>query len=444
MPSVVTNSKGEYKFEGLASGRYRVTASKSGWDGAFKPANYEIDVDSHVVRADFAIALLFRPPSTPPGPQTAGGSAPYSISGHVRAFGVGAQHVTVTLESLGASTGGELPDYTPEAPPKFRIIPAGLLAHKQQKNQSTAWCWAIKPRRGNWEGYCSFQSNLELPEYSSLPGLNGAVATVPAMTYHSAYGMTSSAIPTRLQMGKDGVQATVLAFDRDKLLQGYYNGAEFEVFEINYRGNLSERIVWHAGLLGNIVVGDLEATIDLMAWPDLAGRTLGRSYAALCDVGRLVEHPDEEFGAGRCRNQVLNDGPLKADWTVLATIQSAVNGKERTEFAVTYGGTALSGNSLNAAFHDRLAEGKVEFLIDGTGGINAGSVRDIKSGDGNGSGMAIVLHAPLGNSPQPGDKLHLTSGCQRTPEACKAYNNYMNFRGFNPPGRENALRQFED
>jgi uncharacterized phage protein (TIGR02218 family) len=441
--TTTTNRRGEFTFSGLAEGSYLITPTAPDSFTVFKPANYELALEHNVSNLLFyAGNKTVTNISDPPGPdKDSDTDGTYNISGKVCLPGLliyGLPGITVTCEYLGSITGTEptLPD--PEVPrpdPIGRIVPAGLLTHKQGTQQSTCYCWAVTPKVGDPEGFTSYDENLDLPSYDSLPGQDDEVTTLPAMTYISSSGVSPTAIPTRLDLGKDGVEVTLLAFDRDKLLSQYYRGAEFEIFEINYRGDVSQRLVWMSGLLGEAKVGDLSASIALNTWADVANRQVGRNFSALCDVDRLIEFPDEEFGAGRCRNQILNDGPLKADWTVAATITSVTN---RLNFSVSHGSTSINSTSLNAAFDDHLSEGKVLF----TDGDNNGHVRQIKRGYEDGSDIALEMHVPFPFVIAVGDTLNLTAGCRKTPTDCKFYNNFQNFRGVVVPGRDAVLRRF--
>lgn len=48
-----------------------------------------------------------------------------------------------------------------------------------------------------------------------------------------------------------------------------------------------------------------------------------------------------------------------------------------------------------------------------------------------GGGREIELWHALGIVPQPGDRIRLTAGCNKSPESCRLkFNNFLNFRGF--------------
>lgn len=333
--------------------------------------------------------------------------------------------------------------------PPLREIPAGLLAHKRSRDQSTCWCWAIKPRYGEWEGYTSLDRNISLPAYTDSRGNH-----IPSMEYICAAGITPTAIPTHLALGKGAPDMTVLAFDRVKLQTQYYTGAEYEVFELNYLGDLSERWVGSSGKLGNTSITDNSATIELTPWVDVAARPIGREVTVYCDVGSQY---GEEFGTGRCRNQALHDGPAKDDWTIPMTRC----GDPTKNSMIIWGDWAgnwtaslyqppmvtKSGQPVPDNWHLHLRGGKVLF----TSGKNKGIERDIQTasrfaidhtlGWGN---LAVHFHIPLPFVPDVNDTYEVTAGCDRTLQDCAFYNNVSNFRGFpDIPGREGVLRRFK-
>jgi hypothetical protein len=322
-------------------------------------------------------------------------------------------------------------------PQPLRRIPDALLAHKQGTLQSTCWCWAIKPKLGDWEGYTSLNRNIDLPEYVDHMG-----NVVPAMTYLCAAGISPTSMPVRTSLVKDGIDVTVLAFDRDKLQRKYYVGAEFEYFEINYKGTLSERWVAQAGFLGNTKISDSQATVEMVPWADLLNRPQGRELGVLCDVG--VMH-NEEFGTGRCRNQVLRDGPDKDDWTVALTFahQDTATKNSFIWGEGSFPSTAISGAAISDAdLNGHLINGQVEF----TSGQNQGIVRTIASIDFS-FGHANVIHliSDLPFLPVNGDTFHLTAGCRRTTTDCVFFNNIANFRGFPfVPGQEGVMRRYTE
>lgn len=448
MAIITTRSdrQGNFSFSGLEAGRYRFTPSGAFSFDYYTPEKYEIDVDHNVSQLIFYLrGSRFSRNDQPPGPvKDTDSDGSYIVSGSVRISG---SHYGVSGRTISCERIGDIPDGgsgdeevlpEPEVPrpePIGRIVPAGLLAHKKSSQQTTCYCWAVTPRVGDPEGYTSLNKNIDLPTYDSLPGQDDEITTLPAMTYVSAHGVSPTSIPTRLDLGKDGVEVTLLAFDRDKLLAQYYRGAEFEIFEINYRGELSERLVWMSGLLGEAKVGDLSASISLNTWADVASRKIGRQFSALCDVGRLIQFPDEEFGTGRCRNQILHDGPLKADWTVAATVEAVT---DRLKFTVSHGTTSKNSTALDGDFDEHLAEGKVLF----TSGANANHVRDIKRGYEDGDNITLEMHVPFPFAISADDTIELTVGCRKTDTDCKFFNNFENFRGVIVPGREAVLRRF--
>lgn len=353
---------------------------------------------------------------------------------------------------INAQTSPLPPNVNVAATPPLRVVPPALLAHKRSRKQATCWCWAIKPKRGPWEAYTSLDRDIDLPEYTDEMG-----NTVPALTYKCAGGLAPTKIPVRVTLAKNAGDVTVLAFDRVQLQAQYYLNAEYECFEINYTGNLSERIVGSSGLLGNTTINDSDASIELIPWSDLANRPIGRDVTVLCDVGSIA---GEEFGTGRCTG-AAGDGPVKADWTIETTLTHnlfvSIGYPQKTRIAIfdnqyvnsyLYGGAVqtITGKPVPADWHMHLRNGKVLFLS----GQNAGVERDIRTaffGTGPGVnyyGIILELHTPLPFGAQFGDTVQITVGCMRTVQDCMFFNNIKNFRGFPyVPGREGLLRRWK-
>ncbi len=296
----------------------------------------------------------------------------------------------------------------------MRDINPQLLEHFGSPYRTIASCWAVKPRVGEWEGYTSLDHDVELPSFAD------GVSSVPALRYLCAGGVESTTIPSRLNLSKSGVEVSVLAFDRGRLLRGYYRDASFEAFSINYRDISMGRDVVLSGKIGGIDVGPYGANVELIPWAALAETQIGRSCGQLCDVGA---YPNEQFGTGRCRNATLNDGPLRAAWSVEATITSVMSAHA---FTVSRGSVSVAGSALAVGFDAHLSSGDVEFLDDARGGQNAGASLGIKSANAG----VLALHGDLPFVPQVGDVLRLVAGCRRTMSDCQFYNNSANFQGF--------------
>ena len=310
-----------------------------------------------------------------------------------------------------------------------RDVSPALLAHFGSPYRTIADCWAVKTRVGDWEGYTSLDHDLELP----------ALGEVPALRYLCAGGVESTTIPSRLNLSKSGIEVGVLAFDRGRLLRGYYRDATFEAFQLNYRDASMGRDVVLSGKIGGVDVGPVGANVELIPWAALAEMTIGRSCGQLCDVGA---YPNEQFGTGRCRNVTLADGPLRAAWSVVSSVTNVVSAHA---FTVSRGAVALAGGAVPAGFDGHLTGGDVEFTDDASGGENAGAAMSIKLASGTSGALLLGLHGDLPFVPAIGDQLRLVAGCSRTTSDCKFYNNIANFQGFNLlPGKIGVFNEREE
>jgi hypothetical protein len=353
----------------------------------------------------------------------------------------GAFHVTIsrtTDEALEVDIG---------LPSPKRYVPPGILAMKRSSKQCFAWCLAVKPRRGYWEGYTDWDLTLALPEYEDVLG-----NVIPAMGYKPA-GASLSNLSTQLKLGTTAVDVTVMApieaaydkfdflreifLDRKKIRNHYYDDAEWILFEVMPLGDTSECLYWQAGRCGNTQLNDLSATIELASYEEIANRKVGDVLHIICQVGT---RPGENFGNGRCRNQVMQDGPLRADWTVEATIEEVL---DWNSLRLSYGALARSGAALHAEFHERLANGDLEFDQDAEiAGENAGVEVGIKSGSQNeDDSVTIVTRISLPYLPQVGDVVNLVAGCRRNKTDCILYNNLSNMRSQDLPSSDDLLRR---
>jgi hypothetical protein len=336
----------------------------------------------------------------------------------------------------------------------MKNTPNALLEHKAARIQTTATFWAIKPETGDWQGYTALDVSFALPELHSTPGDTGAQAIIPPMVYRCARGVSPTAIPTRLDLSKQRGEVMLLAFNPDLLENGYYDGATFEAFEINYRGNKTERDVIVSGTLGRAQVSRNFAQVELQPWFEKATRATGNVCGLRCSVGRLAELPTEEFGTHRCAGEFCvpgfkapNDGPKKANWTARGVITQVT---DAARFRVRVDAQARSGGALPVGYVDHLEMGKVEFFGEGEGGANFLRKHDIKfaaptahqNGNGTRDEADIELNLALPTPPEIGAVLWMSAGCRGTWEDCTFYGNFAGANPDNPQGGNGYNAQF--
>jgi hypothetical protein len=302
-----------------------------------------------------------------------------------------------------------------------RTIPSELFSLLQNQSQHPAWCWAIKPLSGEREFYTSLDIPLQLPDYVSANGLN----PIPAATYQTGHGVEITAIPTTLKVETDGTDVMTLNFDRLKLLGGYYFGAEVEVFEVDWKNPQAGRWVAFSGHLGNAIVGDIGATIELATWDELLIKRRSNVTSYSCT---------HKFCAGLCTNIEMGNGPVLSDWARQGTVVSV---STATIFTVEMSAGFLTNGIRETSFYSpterlnawksRLREGVVKCLTDGP---NALLRRQTKVATEEISDLfTIELREKFPVPFKVGDVLNISSGCTKTPEMCKLYRNFKNYGG---------------
>lgn len=285
-------------------------------------------------------------------------------------------------------------------------LSTALENHFNLAQSSYAFYWKVTPVVGAVEGH----TTLDFPQY-----LDG-------VTYQSRGGVLPSTVPALVGLNEQKTDATAPLLPLGTMTPGrfnagYYEGAQFLLFALNYRGDLTDEVILSRGTLGKATRQDAGVTFELETWSTLLNKPQGRVISATCS--------EKRFGRGGCRNQVAHDGPNIAAFTQTGTIDTVLSASH----------FKLAGIDTSVAVTGWAARG----ILCLTSGTNAGIERDVGSWDAG--TLEVILNEAFGVLPEPGDAVALEKGCGRAWADCVANNNTINFRGFNQVPTEYILAQ---
>lgn len=270
-----------------------------------------------------------------------------------------------------------------------------LAAHQAQDGTTLAWCWKLTRRDAAVFGFTSHDQPL----------------TFAGTTYEAASGFTPSAIAASSDLAVDNLEVngllTSASITEADLLAGVWDGAQVEIFEVNW-ANLSQgRMLLRTGTLGNVSAGSTAFTAELRGLTQALQQPVGRVYAAACDA-------------------TLGDARCGVNTTAITVVGAVTSAASRRQFADT---------SLSAQPVDWFGAGLVRF----TSGANAGLRMEVQA---FGPAGAFTLQLPMPYAIAVGDTFEAVPGCRkrRTEDCVAKFNNAINHRGFpDVPGNDVVL-----
>ena len=261
-----------------------------------------------------------------------------------------------------------------------------LLNHLKQTSQTIASCYKLVTADGVTKlGYTSHTRDITLAGHA---GVN----------FSTKRGLS----PTNVSQ-KDGLalpNATLDALFSDdgiteaKVDAGVYDGAEAELFLVNYEALGMGELVLLSGPIGRFqAIGQMFRV-----------EALGRNAAAQQKQGSAI--------SPTCRVKVLGDSQCK-----------------RSLVDLTHTGTALSVADAHWIFTSSISvpDGKLDFgWVEFTSGANAGLGKFSISFN---AANVVTLEQPTPYAISPGDGVTLVEGCNRSSERCIELENMINFHG---------------
>lgn len=240
-------------------------------------------------------------------------------------------------------------------------------------------------------------------------------------TYEAASsgGFDRTAIESVL--GMDVSNLEVVGFigtglSRDELDAGLYDGAALNVMLINWAQPDDGPIVMRSGKLGEVTVSDTDMyKVELRGLQQPYKQRIGEVYTPECRAN---------FGDARC-------GLNLADYTATAAVLS-VSTRKVFRLDTLAGDPDITSTliTLRAVPPGQWEQGVVKF----TSGANAGKTIETKTITAvveadTLTHLQIELKFAAPNEIAPTDTVEVISGCDKSPTACKGYNNMVNFRG---------------
>jgi uncharacterized phage protein (TIGR02218 family) len=257
-----------------------------------------------------------------------------------------------------------------------------LAAHIAGETTTLATCWKVTRRDGVILGFTDHDQDI----------------TFASQLYQASTGYTRSAIHTIGDLSVDNldIESAINSdtLDADDLRSGLWDGAQIEIFLVNWQDLTQGGIILKRGTIGHVELQDTIFKAELRGMT----QALQQQIVELCT-------PDcrADLGDARCKVDLT---PLTVTGNVTAaTNQYGFTDSSRTEAADYWDGG----------------------LVTWTGGANLGRKMEI---DTYSTGGVFTLYLPMVAAITVGDTYSLQPGCDKSFATCKnRYNNVNNFRG---------------
>ncbi len=229
--------------------------------------------------------------------------------------------------------------------------------------------------------------------------------TFDGLTFRADSGLTARALSQATGLSVDNSEAMGAlrsgALTEADIAAGRYDGAEVICWLVNWADVDARRIMFR-GSIGEIRRGTGAFQAELRGLTETLNRPVGRVFQKPC----TAVLGDADCGLVVSASGYVHEGPL-------------VGVDENRAF--------LLGN-LAAFAIGWFQRGKLEVLSGAAQGLSSAIKRDHLRNDGT---RAIEVWEPLRASPEAGDLVRITAGCDKRFTTCRLkFGNHLNFRGF--------------
>lgn len=267
-----------------------------------------------------------------------------------------------------------------------------LAAHIAGETTTLATCWKVTRKDGLVLGFTDHDQDL----------------TVDSLVYQASTGYTRSAIHAISDLSVDNLDIESAlnsdALDAADLRAGLWDGAEVEIFLVNWATLSQGKIILKRGTIGQVELRDAVFKAELRGLTQALSQQIVELYTPDCRA---------DLGDMRCK---INLAAL----TVTGSVTATSDQRSFTDTARTEADGYWSGG-----------------LVTWTSGANAGRKMEIRSY----AAHTFTLFLPMPGVIAVGDTHSLQPGCDKSFATCKArYNNAVNFRGEpHVPGTDQTL-----
>lgn len=278
------------------------------------------------------------------------------------------------------------------------------MQHLRGETTTTAICWIIYKKDGTEIRGTDHDADITISASSideDIPGTFWAGANITASDEraNSDSAVDNAEVSGALAQSQD-LQLDVSVQD---LEAGLFDNAPVLQFLVNWQAPDDGQMLIRRGYLGEVSRDtDQRYTTELRGLKQLLTQIFVRTFSERCQVKR--------FGDSECKFDL-------STVTVTGTVVSVPNAK-RINASISDGSPALAAGYFNG--------GELTF----TSGRNAGYMREVKRDDNDDVSGHLSVWERFPYDPQPGDTFTLSPGCPRTLDACIAYGNVVNFRGY--------------
>lgn len=263
----------------------------------------------------------------------------------------------------------------------MKTLAAALQTVYEGEVQTLALCYKATWRDGTVRGFTTHTEDI----------------TLGGVTYKANTGFDPSQVRATAGMAVDGLDlsgpAVSPAINRSEQMEAYWDAARLEIFEVDYTqpevGVNTQRTGW----IGNIETKGLVFEAEMRGLMHKLQQTQGRVVQESCDA---------DFCDSRC-------GLNAATYTVTGTVDTVTSRRAFTDAARTEAAGLFTYGVLTW-----------------TSGSNIGLSSAVKSYT---VGVVELVEA-MPRDISVNDGYSMLKGCTKTREACVAYSNIVNFRGF--------------
>jgi uncharacterized phage protein (TIGR02218 family) len=263
----------------------------------------------------------------------------------------------------------------------MKTLASGLNTTINAEVQTLAMCYKATLADGTIRGFTTHDRDL----------------VIDGITYVAATGFDPTQIRAMASMGVDGLDlsgaAVSPAISTQAMMEAYWDGAELEVFEVDYTQPAVGTNKLRTGWIGNIETAGLGFKAEMRGLMHKLQQMTGRVVQEMCDA---------DFTDTRCG---LDD----ATYTVTGSATSVTSRR-------------VFGDTTRTELDGVYTYGILTWTTGNNDGLSS-AVKNYITGE-------IELVESMPRAITVGDEYSMLKGCSKTRDACVAYSNIVNFRGF--------------